>query len=944
MNRLRALVVVLLLSLVPCLVASCSRHGDTGSYSLAAGGGQGIAFTQETLPNGLQVIYAPMHEAPVVHVRVLYHVGSRDERPDRQGFAHMFEHMMFRGSAHMKPEEHMKLIGIVGGDSNAFTSFDQTTYVNTIPSNHLEMALYLEADRMASFKVSEEIYKVERNVVAKEWGMRQNQPYGTLFEDFLRTSFVNHSYRWTPIGNMEHLRSAPVNELQEFFNKYYVPNNACLIVAGDIDPARAKELVHKYYAWIPGGQKMTRDIAREPEQAEPRRLSVPKQVPLAAVMVGFHGPAYTSRDHHALSLLGSILGDGRSSRLDQLLVNSADPLCHSADAGDYQLEDNGVFEMSARVLPGKDSALVEKMLLSAAADVVDKGVTAEELEKVKTQARIALLKGRETATQVATALGEEAVFGGDARRVNSALADLEAVTPADIQAVARKYLQPNRATIVTYIPDPLGKSARAAATQAAAMAGAEVTKPTRPIEPRPVTFPPGYPEHAPLADARSNPQFKKGEEFMVNGVKVIVMTDSRVPLVNWSLNMRRGGHAEPKGKEGLGSLTASLVRRGSQGLSYDQINQDLESRGISIELSDGGDHTRLSGSCTVDQLDHAMARSADILHHPTFPADEFAKLKAQSQAGLQQALANPTTAAGRELSRILFGDTPVGRHSTPKSIGSITIEDIKGFYNSIYRPNDAFLILSGDLTVERGRALAEKLLAGWEPTPGPAVDYTLPPAPSARKIVLIDNPDGKQSVIRMGIRGYDIRTDDKFAGSLAGQILSAGIDSRLGKYVRAEKGYVYGVAGYFMPDRHSGVFNGFTETGFETTAATIEAMFKVFNDMKAAEVTPQELSEAKNRVAGSMVMQMQTINQQAGRRADAILNGYPADYYDTYPARVAQVTAGQVREVLNKYVDDGKMTIIVAAPAGKVKEQLEKLGPVEVIPMPARRGELLKGG
>src|SRR4051794_14718932 len=177
-----------------------------------------VEYVRETLDNGLRVIYAPLHQAPVVHVRVHYHVGSRDERPDRQGFAHMFEHMMFRGSAHVKPEQHMKLINMVGGYSNAFTSFDQTVYVNTVPANHLEMALYLEADRMASFKVSEQIYDIERKVVAEEWRRRQNQPYGTFFEDFLKLAFTTHSYRWTPIGDMSHLKAARVSELQDFFN------------------------------------------------------------------------------------------------------------------------------------------------------------------------------------------------------------------------------------------------------------------------------------------------------------------------------------------------------------------------------------------------------------------------------------------------------------------------------------------------------------------------------------------------------------------------------------------------------------------------------------------------------------------------------------------------------------------------------------------------------
>src|SRR5262249_22933806 len=207
-----------------------------------------IQFEKETLDNGLRVIYAPLHQAPVVHVRVLYHVGSRDERADRQGFAHMFEHMMFRGSAHVAPEQHMKMIGVVGGNSNAFTSFDQTTYVNTIPSNAVEMALYLEADRMASFKVNDNLFQTERQEVAEEWRLRYaNQPLGTMYQDFFKTAFSTHSYRWMPIGDMDQLRQASSVELQRFFNTYYVPNNACLIIAGDIEIPQTKQWVQRYF-------------------------------------------------------------------------------------------------------------------------------------------------------------------------------------------------------------------------------------------------------------------------------------------------------------------------------------------------------------------------------------------------------------------------------------------------------------------------------------------------------------------------------------------------------------------------------------------------------------------------------------------------------------------------------------------------------------------------
>lgn len=899
-----------------------------------------ITFTTETLDNGLKVIYVPLHQAPVVHVRVLYHVGSRDERPDRQGFAHMFEHMMFRGSAHVAPEEHMKLIGMVGGISNAFTSFDQTVYVNTIPSNHLEMALYLEADRMSSFKVSEDIYKTERKVVAEEWRMGQNRPYGTMFQDWAKAAFTAHHYQWTPIGNMEHLQAAAVSELQDFFNTYYVPNNAILVIAGDFQQDDAKKMVAKYYGWIPKGADVKRDVPAEPPQTALKDVTTPQAVPLPALMIGFKTPAYQSDDHYTLSLLGTILGDGRSSRLHRLLVGGDNPLCVAAGAGEDTLEDAGIFIVNARVLPGKSVDDVKKLIDQALEEVRAKGVTEEELKKAKTQLKVARVEGRQTAEQLASQVGEEAMFGGDPNRVNTELAKIEAVTVADIKAAADKYLKPEQATRLLVKPDPLGKEARAAASQAAKASEAPVVPATHPIEPRVVKFPDGYPTKAPLAKAAAAPEFKKGTELNVDGVKVVVMTDNRLPLVNWSLTMRRGSHAEPADKKGLAGLTTEMLRRGTTVQSYEELNDDLESRGISIAVSDGGDNTKLSGACTTEQLEHGFAKSREILLQPRWDAAEFAKVKQQSLAQLAQAQETPQAVASNDLAAELWKGTVLANYATPTTVASVTLDDVKQWYQTIYKPNDAILVIAGDVTVEKGKELATKLLEGWKPGPLPTVEYGDVAAPQAKKakIILVDRPDAKGVTIRMAQRAYTNQNEDKFAGSLAGQVLTgSGIDSRLMKYVRAEKGLVYGIGGYFVPGRHNGTFQVNTETRPDAAAETIEAAVHVINGMRDADVTEQEMTESKLRVAGSMVMGMQTIQEQAGTRLDGILNGYPLDYYDKYPARLAEVTAAQVRAAMDKYVKPDGFTVIVVAPAAAVKENLSKLGEVEVRPMPALR-------
>jgi zinc protease len=392
-------------------------------------------------------------------------------------------------------------------------------------------------------------------------------------------------------------------------------------------------------------------------------------------------------------------------------------------------------------------------------------------------------------------------------------------------------------------------------------------------------------------------------------------------------------------------MSAAMMRRGSGGIPFLELSGDLESRSINIEVSDAGDTTHLSGSCGAEQLDYAIERANLILTKPDFPADEFRKLKQQTVGGLMQSLAQPSVVAQRDYAHALYEGGPQGRVATPQTLVSITLDDVKKWYETVYKPAGAFLVFSGDITPEQGKALAAKLLQGFDRSgEPPKADYAMKPAPEKRRILLIDNPEGKQATVRLGLRAYDIHADDKYPGSVAGQILSAGIESRLNKYVRAEKGLTYGCYAYFRPGRHAGEFSGSVDTNPETTAAAVEAMFKVFNDLRTTDVTPVELAEAKSRVAGGMVMEMQTISQQAGRRAETILNDYSIDYYDVYPQKIAQVTADQVREVMKHYVDDGRMLVVVVAPADAVKAQLDKLGDVQVLPMPAKRPDMALPG
>jgi predicted Zn-dependent peptidase len=525
---------------------------------------------------------------------------------------------------------------------------------------------------------------------------------------------------------------------------------------------------------------------------------------------------------------------------------------------------------------------------------------------------------------------------------------MDAVTADDVLAVAKKYLNPNQATVLTVKPDPTGVQSRKAAQ--ALMANAPVAPSTQPIMARDVQFPAGYPEHPPMSPAKSTATFAKGQDTTINGIHLVVLTDSRLPLVSWHLAMRHGSHNEPADKTGLASLTAEMLSRGTSKHTYQELSDEKSSHGIGVGVTDAGDGTQLSGSCTTEELDRAFAMSREVLMEPSFPEEEFKKLKDQSQAALLQSLSAPATAAGREMTTELYAGSPMGRLMTPESLANITLDDVKKFYADYYHPNDAIMVVSGDITFDRAKDLVKGLTDGWQPADMSAVEYKLPSVPTGRKIVLIDTADpspGAGSIVSMGVQAYDIHTDDKYAGSLASTLLSSGIESRLMEYVRAKKGYVYGVSGAFAAGRHSGAFMVNAPTRPPVTGDCVSSILKVLEDLKNPAgdnpLTEEELAAAKRRVCGSMVMGMQTIGEQATRRLDGLLNGYPADYYDVYPQHINTVTVDQVRDVMTKYVKPDSMTIVVAAPAAVAKEQLDKLGEVTVIPMPtAKSGDLLK--
>jgi zinc protease len=415
-----------------------------------------LAFTTQSLANGLKVILLEDHAVPVINLQVWYHIGSKDERPGRTGFAHLFEHLMFKGSAHVGPDEHSRLIEAIGGFDNAETHDDFTNYFETFPSNYLERVLWLEADRMGSLNVDETNFKSEREVVKEERRVRvENQPYGYLEEDLRAAAFTVHGYHHTPIGSMEDLNKATIDDVRDFFQTFYKPNNATLILVGDFRSDQALAWVKKYFEGIPASANPIPRIDRpEPPQTEQHVVKKSySNTPLPAVVIGYKVPARFAADAYPLDLASNILAAGESSRLYQTLVYKEQIAVQSAGFGNFT-EDPNLFWAYAVMNQGHTAEEGEKAVVAVLDGLKTQPVEAKELEKAKNQEISGFILGRETDEEKAVALGDASVIGKNPGRVNTELGEYLKVTPAEIERVAREYFVPQRATVLIVTPSP----------------------------------------------------------------------------------------------------------------------------------------------------------------------------------------------------------------------------------------------------------------------------------------------------------------------------------------------------------------------------------------------------------------------------------------------------------------------------------------------------------
>ena len=634
-----------------------------------------------TLPNGLTIVTLEDFSCPIVAVHLWYHVGSKDERPERQGFAHMFEHMMFRGTDHLGRTDHFDMIRRTGGNTNAFTAFDQTVYVETLPANQVELALWLESERLGFLRIDQTSFDTERKVVEEERRLGLNRPYGTLMEKVLVELFKKHPYGWSPIGKINHLRASAAQELRDFWARYYVPNNATLVVVGAVKHEDVQRLATRYFGWMPREAEPPRITVREP-QPEKARTVIIKEDNAPAPLVGMVWRTVSPKnpDYLALDLLSSILGEGDSSRLYRALVAESQ-MAMAAVAGTFPLEQEGFFGCGAVLSPlGGNTEKVTQALHDQLEKIRTGAITDLELSKAKNQKLSELIRRNLTVESKASALGAASVVIGDLEYVNRLPGLVEKITAEDLKRVAAKYLQPDKALTIVVERNLLGSILGRRPDQGTSEENAPVTAkpetgPAPPAKPglrRPASFP-AKPPIADLLEAKL--EFPHSRHVLANGLRVLVVPNHEVPYVDIQLGLESGAWTETK--PSTAAMTLGMLSKGTEKYSEKELAEELDAYAIRLGGSADMDGAAISAGCLKQYLERTVGILASVVREPTFPPEEFEKLRKQTRAALAISAAEPSAKASRELRRRLFGSHPYARTPTgePKDLDGLTVAD-----------------------------------------------------------------------------------------------------------------------------------------------------------------------------------------------------------------------------------------------------------------------------
>ncbi|WP_312167116.1 pitrilysin family protein [Phenylobacterium sp.] len=893
-----------------------------------------IAYQERTLANGLKVFSSVDRTTPNVTVQVWYGVGSKDDPVGRSGFAHLFEHMMFKATRDMPSETIDRMTEDVGGFNNASTYDDFTNYYEVVPANHLERLLWVESQRLGALVVDEATFKSERDVVKEE--LRQSvlsQPYGRLFYLYLpQASYQLHPYKRPGIGSIEELDAATIDDVRAFHAAYYRPDNAALIVVGNFDQAELDAWVDKYFGPLKTPAAPIRRVtAVEPPRTTPGVFKgYGPNVPLPAILMTWHAPDAASPDAPALTVLDAILSSGKSSRLYDSLVY--DQQVATEVFSDASLpQQPGLVMLGAILSGGKSIDEGQKALLAQVARLRDAPPTDAELTEAKNELVAGKLRERETIDGRAFALGYALRTAGDAALANRELAQLQAVTATDVQRVARKYLTDAGRMTILYQPEsarPAGETE--AVERPPVVASARYTGPIVTLAPEGRRQAPP-PVAAPVEPVLPEP----AEKTLANGLKVIVAKSSDLPLVTAALTVRAGAWADPQGLSGAMGMTAGMLTEGTKTRGAQEIASQIEALGAVLSSGGGQESSAVTLNVMPEKLPAAMAIMADVVKNPAFAEEELERQRVQALDGLSVAYQSPGQLAGFAASPVIFSGTPFGHvaSGTPGSLGKLATGDLAALHGRYFRPDNAILVLTGDITADQGFKLAQDAFGDWTAPAGPAPARAEVQPKAPPRAVAIDLPGTGQAAVTLAKAAIARGDGAYYPGIVANSVLGGGYSARLNQEIRIKRGLSYGATSRLSAMRTTGLFRAAAQTKNESAPQVLDLMLAELKRLADAPTGEDELKARKSVLVGGFGRELATTDGLAGILGNLALYDLPLSEVADYTGKVEAVTAGQVQDFAAANLAPETVSVIVAGDAKAFTDGLKQRRPnLELVP------------
>jgi zinc protease len=869
---------------------------------------------------------------------VQYHVGSNREQPGRTGFAHLFEHMMFQSSQHVAEDQFFAKIQSAGGTLNGGTSSDATTYYEVVPKNALEMSLWLESDRMGYLlpTVTYQAFLNQQDVVQNEKRQRvDNVPYGHTGYVLDKLMYPpDHPYHWQVIGSFEDLARATIPDIHQFFQTWYGPDNATLVVAGDFDVATAKRWVEKYFGEIPSRG------ARPDPAAQPVTLSGTKRV--------YHEDNFarspelnmafpTVEDYHddayALQYLGLLLSDGRSAPLYKVIVEER-KLAPQAAAFSSTREITGTFRFRVRAFPTVSLTDVEKAIFDAMQRFETEKFTDDDLARIRARVETGFYNALSSVLGKSFQLATYNEYAGSPGYLTTDLRRILAVTADDVWRVYNAYLKDKPYVITSFVPkgkvEQVAENSERFPVQEESIAGAGVTAreadSSHDIGPLPSSFDRSVEPAKAAPPALAIPE--TWSHTYKNGLKIYGIRHAELPLVNFSLTLRGGLLLDDPARVGAANLMTDIMMEGTKRKTPVELERAIDNLGANINMFTGREAISIQANALASQLPDVYALFEEILLEPRWDETEFARLKRETIEGINRSRVSPAAVASNAFNRLAYGDGHIFSNPTsgdPETVESLTIDDLKRFYEKNYSPAVAHITIVGDVTKEDAIRLFQPLERKWAGGQVAMPAYQLPTPPTGPRLYFVDIPGARQSEIRIGHLGLPETDPDYYAATVMNYKLGGAFNGRVNMILREEKGFTYGARTFFSGGAQPGTFVASAGVRANSTAESV----RIFRDeiSKYREGIPQEdLDFTKGALIQSNARRFETLGALGGMLNDMATYGWPADYIRRQEQVVRDMTLEQHRALAGRLIHPDRLIYLVVGDAATQLEPLRDLG------------------